>query len=286
MISKLSIGSAQFGLDYGISNKRGQVSLNDVEGILQYAYTNGIKHIDTAQAYGNSEEVLGKTMKELDFLITTKVSPANLSSVVESVNESLIKLERKKVYSLLYHDFNSFLENKDSINEVYDLKRSGKVETFGFSLYYPEELEWLLENKLDFDVIQFPFNIYDQRFKPYFRVLKDKNVDIQVRSVFLQGLFFIQPSKLHPFFEKIFDKQDSLYKYSKEVNISIHELCLAFVNGNMEVDQIVLGIDSLDNLKQNVNINYNLVLESIVDDYFDSFSINDEEIIIPSKWKI
>ena len=60
MISKISIGTAQFGLDYGISNQRGKVPFSDVENIIELAYSRGIDKLDTASAYGKSEKVLGE----------------------------------------------------------------------------------------------------------------------------------------------------------------------------------------------------------------------------------
>ena len=56
---KLALGSAQFGLAYGISNSHGKVSMNEVFRILTLAKSLGINTIDTASAYGNSEDVLG-----------------------------------------------------------------------------------------------------------------------------------------------------------------------------------------------------------------------------------
>ena len=285
LTNKLSLGTAQFGLDYGISNKHGQVNNTEARQILHYAKKSGIQFIDTAQSYGNSEEVIGKSNYNLKFNITTKIAPKNVLGIKESISESLFRLKTSKIDTVLYHGFHSFIDNRDSIQQLIKLKTEKIIKKMGFSLYYPGELEKLFNENINFDVVQIPFNIYDQRFKPYFKSLKEKEIEIQVRSVFLQGLFFIPPEKLHYHFNLIKEKHSLLYKISNELNIGVNEICLAFVYSIPEINNIILGIDSLENLKQNLKVDLDNALYKIDNAFFETLKVDDENILIPSKWK-
>ena len=105
-LSKLALGTVQFGLDYGISNKTGQVEAKDVKSILEHARRQGLKTLDTAAAYGTSEEVLGDTIATSHFEIFSKF-PANTSAETfeQLLDESLQKLKVPMLKAYLAHDF-------------------------------------------------------------------------------------------------------------------------------------------------------------------------------------
>ena len=69
---KLALGTAQFGMEYGIANKNGKVSLDEAKAIITLGRLAGIDTLDTAMAYGDSEESLGKLSTE-DFHVITKL---------------------------------------------------------------------------------------------------------------------------------------------------------------------------------------------------------------------
>ncbi len=286
---KISIGTAQFGLDYGIANKSGQVSQQEVANILHYAAKKGVVKIDTAQAYGNSENVVGKALGQFEnhyFEVTTKLLPENLGRIQASIQDSLSKLGIHKLDTVLYHDYQSWKENMNSIHELEELKQLGRISNLGFSLYFPDDLQYLLDKKIPFDAIQIPYNVFDRRFECFFPILKEKNIKIQIRSVFLQGLFFMNPNKLSAHFNPVKEKLLLLHKIANEQNTPLKDIPLAFVNNNPHIDTIILGVDSLNNLKDNLSTNF-----SVLEQLFDKNQLNDlredkENIIIPSKWKI
>jgi Predicted oxidoreductases (related to aryl-alcohol dehydrogenases) len=181
---KLCLGTAQFGLDYGINNSRGKIPENEVFEILDYALDNGIEFIDSAYNYGDSEKVIGKFIKGSSkgkkLKIISKLPPSN--NVYEIVEETLNNLCVKKIYGYLVHNFKFFLENPKIWEKLLKLKNKGKTEKIGFSLYYPEEYYKL--EKFEVDVLQIPYNIFDQRFSNLLPEFKEKALK------FMRGLCF------------------------------------------------------------------------------------------------
>ena len=224
-MSKLVLGTVQFGLQYGV-NSAGRPSEEAVKNILKEAAKGGIITLDTSSAYGNSEEILGKCITaDENFKIVSKY-PKGETSVSEMFNGSLNRLRVKKLYGYLLHHFEVYENNPKVWNEFVALKETGKVQKIGFSLYTPEELEFILNNKLPFDLIQIPFNIFDKKFLPYMKQLHDNDVEIHVRSTFLQGLLFKDrnalPEKLQPMKKYLLQ----LDEFSKKSGLSVSEIAL------------------------------------------------------------
>jgi aryl-alcohol dehydrogenase-like predicted oxidoreductase len=190
---KLCLGTAQFGLDYGINNSRGKIRLNEITEILNYAHENEILMLDTASAYGNSESALGDAFDKInnEFQLITKY-PANIQERPYLwIDTSLRRLGKSKIYGYLFHNYSIFYEHPEYIEDFVRIKQSGKALKIGFSLYYPSEAEYILKNNIPCDIVQVPYNIFDQRFGSLFQELKSKEIAIHVRSIFLQGFFFI-----------------------------------------------------------------------------------------------
>ncbi len=243
-MSKIILGTAQFGMNYGINNVRGKIPYNEVVEILNFAYKNGIDTIDTAYSYGESEEILGKAISNssLKFNIISKLPDLENEENVENIfNETLKRLRQKKLYGYLFHNFETFRKYPYIYNIFQELKCSNKVEKIGFSLYYPSEIDYLLDNKIDFDIVQIPYSIFDQRFERYFPLLKERDIEIHVRSVFLQGLIFKELGEPDNYFSEMEDKISILKKMVERYKISISSICLNFVLLNKYIYKVVLG---------------------------------------------
>ena len=165
MINKLAIGTAQFGLNYGVTNHSGKVKIKEVIKILDRANNSGIYTIDTSANYGNSEEVLGKIgVKNCQVITKTIMLNDDVNIVVDCFEKSLLRLNINQAEGILIHNFDD-IKNKNFdvlLKRLEEFKRDDVVKKIGFSTYTPKQVDFLLEN-FDFDLIQLPFNVFDNR---------------------------------------------------------------------------------------------------------------------------
>lgn len=284
-MSKLALGTVQFGLDYGINNTRGRVPENEVSAILAFARESGIDMLDTAPAYGESEAVLGRVLgAERHFRIVSKLPLNHAGSAREVLLDSLKKLNRDSVYAYMLHNYEIYAKNPQILKELAESKKNGLVQKIGVSLYRPEEAEELLENNEELDIVQVPYNLLDRRFEAVFDKLKQRGTEIHVRSVFLQGLFFKDPATLSPIFDPVKKSLMELRDCGKKYNCSIASVCLGFAAGNPHVDRIVIGVDSLTDLQDNVAAfgNAEKTREMLV--FLENMGTTDENILLPFNW--
>jgi aryl-alcohol dehydrogenase-like predicted oxidoreductase len=281
---RLAIGTVQFGLNYGINNQKGIVAEKELNSILNDARKNKINLLDTAQAYGNSESRLG-SVDSSEFKFISKLKPGILvSEVYDSVQISCQNLNVTNLEGVLFHDFKDYNQNPKLIDELIRLKRDSVIKKIGFSLYHPIELDALFSQNIDFDILQIPFSIYDQRFKKYFKEIKKRNIEIHVRSVFLQGLVFMNPDKLSKHFDKYKHQFLSFQNNCLQLKQSIASVCLNYVYGHNEIDRVIIGVCSSKELMDNIiQIKSNSINFSKLK--FDNFKIIDESIILPFNWK-
>lgn len=284
--TKLALGTAQFGFDYGINNKRGKIPQKKAFEILNFALQNGIEVIDTAYVYGDSEKVIGQFIQEnkADFKVISKLPNSNAQNIENIFDDSLKRLQLDSIYGYLIHNIDSFIERPGIWEVLKQLKEQGKISKLGFSVYHPKEVECLLERNVQMDIIQAPFSIFDQRFSEIFPLLKRQHTEIHVRSIFLQGLVFKNPGELKGDFVKIKDRLLLLRALSKETNVPFGAIFINFAVLNNFVDKVILGIDSIENLRENVKaLNYQKELKKVHNHLPDARE-DDENIILPINW--
>ncbi len=296
--NKLVLGTAQLGLDYGIANKSGKPEENKAFEIMKYAAENGINYFDTAYSYGNSETTIGKflntyeTYKNKINIITKipslKKEKLNEKNISNRFFESLNRLGQKSIYCYMVHDFNDIVDNCNVINKIFlKFKDEGLIKKIGVSIYDKSQINFLLKN-YNFDLIQIPINIFDQRLlmNDILVDLKKRGIEIYARSVFLQGLIFLDKYNLPSKFKSIKKQLEKLNKISLKYNLSKEEIALLFVNTINEIDKIVIGVEKISQLQRNVKIlgkseRFNKIKTLI---NFEDFSIEDTNITDPRKW--
>jgi len=287
-MAQIALGTAQLGLDYGISNTHGQVSYRESKSILDFAEKNGITILDTAAAYGNSEEILGDILSVKDnnhFNLVTKIPVCRKNEIEYHFTNSLKKLNCKSIYGLLFHNFQVLSYDFSKWDILDSFKKVEKVKKIGISLYHPAEWIELKEKNIIPDIVQLPSSIFDQRFIPYLKEMKDMGIEIHVRSVFLQGLFFMDIKTLSTFFTPVKDNLKQLHEISLEKKISIASLCLNFVNAFKNIDHIILGVDKLQQLKENIKLlnNNEKELQKLKQELI-KIKIKDERMVLPYLW--
>lgn len=290
MLNRIALGAAQFGMEYGISNRVGKVPKKDVFKILECAHKNGIDMLDTAHVYGESEKVIGEFIFDsgVNFNIVSKLPDlgnSDVAAVDRYFSETLERLHQPKIYGYLIHAFEDIVKHEGLWNKLEFLKHKGSVSKLGVSIYIPEQLEYLWDGDICFDIIQIPYNIFDQRFERHFSDLKKKGVEIQARSIFLQGLFFLELDEINRNFQPAKEGIEKLRGISADYKIPLHSLCLCFALLSPFIDKVIIGVDSIGQLEQNIDsIKYIDKVRGIYD-LLQSLKFHNEEVILPYNWK-
>ena len=286
---KLALGTAQFGLNYGLTNISGMLTNAEIRSILNLAQISGIDTLDTAAAYGNSEQILGdygvSNWKVVTKIPKYNIEPTNMHIwISKCVDNSIKRLNTDKLYGLLLHDPSVLLKSngKNIAQVLKDLRSSGRVKNIGFSIYSPEILPSIM-SVLRPDIVQVPFNILDQRIvkSGWLNSLTSEGIKVHVRSIFLQGLLLQEPENRPAYFDKW---NDTLSKWDflvKKIDHSRTALCLGFVKQFKQIDRVIVGIDNASHLQQlvkefslNIDVNPRYL------------SIEDSSLIDPFNWTI
>ena len=282
---EIVLGTAQFGLNYGITNSSGIVLADEVKAILNYAASEGISKLDTAQAYGESEAVIGGYPF---FDVMTKISGKNfatstvkITEIRKNIEESLFRLKRSSVYSVMIHDVESinFGHTKHCLKLLEQLKDDGIIRKIGVSLYTPEKLLEIMSH-FSIDVVQVPINIFDQRFcsKKIKSEISKHGIDLYARSIFLQGSLLV--SKTPKNLIKWDDSFKSYRQFCMERNLSQIGCCVNFLKSLEFVKGLVVGITKKSELKE------------IIDEFrfpkpkidFSHLASTENKLINPSLW--
>lgn len=289
-ISKLSLGTVQFGLDYGIANKDGQPTQNDVNKIIQYVYDNGINCFDTAQAYGNSEEVLGVSIKNKNniFVISKLKSDLFIDNLEININNSLNNLNINYLYGLLLHDSELLYHWKKEYSLLVEkLIAQNKIKYFGVSIYTNEDFELALSND-SIKFVQVPFNIFDQRaiYLHWFKKAKAKNKLIFIRSIFLQGLLLMDIDKVPNHLANAKKYLLKLEKYCNKLKITKNDLALNFVDTVAKESIVLFGCDNLRQARDNISTYNNLknLDDEIIINIIADFKDVNEDLYNPTRW--
>lgn len=286
-VSRLALGTANFGLDYGINNAAGKLSDHQICLIIQHCSDVGIVTFDTAQAYGDSERRLGKLLDPRSRIITkVGVGPAKnykKNEVSRAVQESIQTLNVQNVHAVLLHRPELLLGSGGAniLKELKILKENNKIDKIGVSIYSPEVLEVIIKY-FEPDIVQAPFNIFDQRLytSGWAGRLKSMGTEIHVRSAFLQGLLLMNDHELPAWFYSRWPKLfDGWFAYQSELGKGADEIALGYCLQQTWADKVVIGVDNVDQLKRLLAIE-----NSSVDCLFSGFAAEDEGLISPPNW--
>jgi len=284
--TKLMLGTVQFGLNYGINNTYGKPSQKEVFEILDAAGVQNIESLDTADAYGNSIELIGQYHQQQNhrFNILSKFKGISEGQIFEQVKDSMNKLQIEcfQVYS--YHSFADYINHPYIKDELQSLKCDGLIEKIGISVYTNSELEQVIEDK-DIDVIQLPFNLLDnQNIRgQHIDIAKKKQKEIHVRSVFLQGLLLMDEESIPQKLKSLKPYIQKINSYCKDKSINIQSLALSYAIYNQQIDHVLIGVDSKDQLLKNI---------ASIADYKNAFDfinqyiiVKETELLNPVNWK-
>ncbi|MHB9129579.1 MAG: aldo/keto reductase [Armatimonadota bacterium] len=294
-LSRLMLGTVQFGLNYGVANRNGMPSFAEVCEILAYAHDHGVNCLDTAAGYGTSEEVLGRALQELSLadhmLVVSKVRALGdmpLSSqeadrlVEESVVNSLRRLQLEVLPLCLFHRE----EDYQYIDSLLKLKERGLIAHAGISVYSPEITGEILAEGL-VKAVQIPASILDQRFRRAGLLEKASahNVAVFVRSVYLQGLLLMPNKDLLPEFDNVVVIRRSILELIGAADMELAELAVRYILGVNGVTSVLTGVESLAQMKRNIEIAAKGALDPTLTQAINTLVPElPKTVLIPFKW--
>ena len=257
---RLALGTAQFGLPYGVSNMLGQTSYDNVATMVAVARTANIDTLDTAVAYGEAETILGRVGVS-DFRVISKVPAIHKSVnaaddfIVAQVEASLARLDISRLGGLMLHAPGDLLGPHGSqiVRGLRRVKDLGLVERIGLSVYSPEQL-FALIHLLPVEILQIPLNVFDRRFADsglLDRLARD-GVEVHARSVFLQGLLLLPVEDVPPKFAPFRTLLDNWHSWLSGISASSSpvQACLAHVASYSGLARIVVGAENPGQLQE------------------------------------
>lgn len=281
---KVALGTVQFGLQYGISNKNGVPTDEQLQDIFSTCESNGINTFDTAVAYGNAEERIANFLPNQAEIISKFPKTDSKSELESIILNSISRLKRDSLYGFMAHNGDFLIENPQLWEVLQKLKQENKIQKIGYSLYTTEQLEKLLVLGLIPDIIQIPYSLLDRKFEPYFLELKQKNVEVHCRSVFLQGLYFLNPENLPEKLVPLNPELKKLHSICQSHQVKISDVALNYAYSNTYIDKIVIGIENTIQLNENINSIKNWNQNNAIFEEIKGISVNNKELLNPANW--
>ncbi|MFA5687984.1 MAG: aldo/keto reductase [Kiritimatiellales bacterium] len=294
-ISKLTLGTVQFGLNYGIANSGGQPEYRTCRDIVAGALEAGINCFDTAAMYGESEKVLGLALTELNAgdkaVLVSKSPPVSEAKIPADEVETFIeKSLRQSLKNLGVDSLPVFLFHRDQdiawMDALHRMKELGLVQRIGVSVDSLELAGQIFSHSL-VDAVQLPHNLFDRRFSsgPYFKALYQRNALLFIRSAFLQGLLLMPEEKIPVALSVVVPVRHKLEEIARTAGMGMPELCLRYNFSFPEITSVLIGVDSVQQLKENVMMLERGPLDAaLLDLIHESVPEFPESIIRPSQW--
>ncbi|UQZ36963.1 aldo/keto reductase [Paenibacillus sp. PK3_47] len=268
--SKLMLGTAQLGGKYGIANIAGMPSFQKSCELIQYAAASGIRYLDTAPGYGDSERIIGNCLKRMELN-----SRPNIVTKLPSIQRLGLKTEEERkqfVYSsiassqkylqlcaldtcLLHDPGDMYYQSGGILTILRELKEQKIIHKLGVSVYDLQDIELFLDFDC-FDCIQLPVNLFDQRLigNGMLETLSKKGIEVFARSIYLQGLLLMDAANLPEPLKLAKVPLESLSEYSLETGISIKELSFLFVRDLPGISRIIVGCETIGQLRDNLRL--------------------------------
>lgn len=261
-LARIGLGTAQFGADYGISNRVGRPSEKEVAAIIARAVEAGVGYLDTAASYADAEILVGRHLPSGHRLrIVTKLPPIaeeviasrHTESMLAALAASLERLGSAQVYGVLLHHARDL--EKPGWRHLVDALREAQARAWtsciGVSVYDESELA-LVESRFKPDLVQLPFNALDRRFavSGWLARLKASGTEVHARSLFLQGLLLMEPATLPDFFAPVSGALANLHAGWAAEKLTPLSGCLRCVLHNADIDVAIVGVNRLHELNE------------------------------------
>jgi len=277
------LGIANFNKNYGFANK---INSKNINLILKEAKKFKVKEIDTANIYKKSNKILSKNKYKKNFLINTKISIVKGNDYKKKIKNEIEAFKKnlnlKEINTLFFHDRRQIFEKNiiNIIKYILELKKKKIIKKFGFSIYNKNELKKILSLS-EPDVIQVPGNIFDQRFlnKKQINTLKKKKIEVQIRSIFLQGASL---KRFYPLKDKKSLKiLTSYWKKIDSINLNPLNYNVNFLKKFTSIDKFVVSFEN-ENQFKDLLLCFKKKNKKL---YNNGFKTNYTKLINPYLWK-
>lgn len=264
--SRLMLGTVQFGLPYGVANRTGQPDYREVVAIVDAAVAGGINCFDTAAAYGTSEELLGRALRELGIVeqvvVVTKVralTPAELadparasSAILQSIERSRQRLQLDTLPIVLFH------READAafVDLLEELQARKWLRHFGVSCDNRPGGAAKFVAAGNATALQLPANILDHRHEHsgIFAAAGAKGVAIFIRSVYLQGLLAMPEKSIPAALRAIIPVRRTLESIAADGGMPLLELAMRYLLAQREVTSILTGVETVQQIHDNLDM--------------------------------
>lgn len=298
-VSEISFGAVEIGMPYGIPTAGGleRPSEKEAHALLHAALDMGVNFIDTARAYGESEEIIGRALKgrRHEFIVATKVyhyADRGLSAaeqrraVRESIETSLRALQTDVIDVLQIHSATQeVLERGDVLLEMEKAQRAGKVRFLGATVYGVEAPRIAVQDG-HYDVIQVAYNMLDRRLEAEVLPLAhEKDIGVVVRSVLLKGVLTPRYASLPAELAELREAARRLEALVRDECESLAEAAFRYVLANPHISTALVGTGKLRNLERAAEYAGRGPLSPSLAAEIRCITVADESLLDPSTWE-
>lgn len=287
-ISKIILGTVQFGIKYGINNSTGKLSEDEVLSLLREAYTMGIRTLDTAELYGDAHDLIGKYHAKNPhhlFKVITKFPHEISGNIIKKVEQYLEILRVEKLEGLLFHSYESYQKEVNDLSLISSFKDKDIVRHIGVSIYTSQQMEEVIKDDY-VDIIQLPFNLLDNNNLrgDLIKEAKKAGKIIHTRSAFLQGLFFMPLTSDNPIVKELRYELEFVNNLMVKENTDLQRLALNYCLQQKNIDNVLIGVDNIIQLEQNIQKAQQPLSQEILEG-IDKIKVKQPDLLNPSLWK-
>lgn len=298
---RLALGTAQWGMDYGIANVGGQPTLDELRRMLSAALEHGIDVIDTASAYGTSEKRIGGALRSsgtaAHFRLITKLPPNLVDQRKEYAHEDpendVVSAFEASQQALLPGEIDTLLVHRGWHRTALDgrlwsalrrLRESGRVKRIGVSASNPYEA-WSAVHDPSVDAVQVAANLLDQRLarSGFFVRAAEMAKEVHVRSIYLQGLAFLEPRRLEGHMSPARSALLEVARFAAHHNLEPADIWLDHAR-TLTASHLVIGVESAQQVLNNVG-RFARTPNLEVAAFAEQLELLPESILDPSLWK-
>jgi len=281
------LGTANLGQKYGIDANQLDLSSEEVQSLLSTAQKRGIHHFDTAVAYGNSEDILGKYLEtKFNPVVSSKIKESDcltLEQTINSVEKIRNRIKGIKIETIYLHEDKPLLSSNSQkiVTNLDECRKRGLFSKIGVSLYEEEDIIRVSESYPEIKTFQVPENVADRRLleSKILMSMKGNGHQIVIRSVFLQGLLLLQNSEIPRKFVEMKGTIRSINLYARSKGVTPLDVCLGYLHAIPWKTDVIIGANNRNQLLEIMNSNY-----KIENDFSSKIQSLTESLIDPRKW--